>query len=316
MRRPCRLIFTYWAFFCIGAVGHSLVFAQSAGAQDNQSEDFTLTTKDGVALKISYFPSKLGKNAVPIVMLHDFKESRAVFSSLARELNSPPEEGYTSFAVITVDLRGHGESTRMAGRNGQSIELEATRLKKTDFQKMVSGDMEAVRKFLVKKNDAGELNLNKLCMLGSGMGANVAAYYAEYDWSVPPLARRKQSQDVRALILASPKWSDYGLPMRTPMKNKDVREKLSVMIVYGAQDPRASKDAKSIQKLLIKYHPDPPRDQRREKKDFFMVPLQTRLQGTKLLTDSNFNMIARLDAFLDARLSDQFFDWIERKPSN
>ena len=37
--------------------------------------------------------------------------------------------------------------------------------------------MEAVRRFLVKENDKGELNLNSLTLLGSGMGANVAAYW-------------------------------------------------------------------------------------------------------------------------------------------
>ena len=66
---------------------------------------------------------------------------------------------------------------------------------------MAALDMEAVRKFLVDKNDAGELNLNKLCLVGSGMGASVAANWAVQDWSAPPLAVGKQGQDVKALVL-------------------------------------------------------------------------------------------------------------------
>lgn len=309
MRCPSPLFFTICGLLCGCAIGQTMALAQPA----TKSQDISLETKDGVALKATYYPSKLGQEAVPVVMLHDYKESRAVFSSLARELNSPPEEGYTSYAILTVDLRGHGDSTRMAGRNGQTREFDVDRLKTQDFRNMVLQDMEAVRKFLVKKNDEGELNLNKLCLLGSGMGANVATNYAAYDWSVPTLAQRKQGQDVKALILTSPKWNANGLPMIRPLKHRDVREKLSVMIVYGEQDPRASKDAKMIHKMLAKFHPDPPRDQRREKQDLFMIPLPTRLQGTKLLTDPNFNMLGRLDAFLDARLSVQAFEWVQRK---
>ena len=294
----------------------TLAHAQRSGSQANESEDVTLETKDGVSLKITYFPSKEGKEAVPVVMLHDYKENRALYSSLARELSQPPEEDFTSYAVVTVDLRGHGGSTRIVGRNGQSFELEAERLKAADFRAMVLSDMEAVRKFLVQKNDAAELNLNKLCIVGAGLGANVATTYAAFDWSVPQLPQRKQGRDVKALILSSPKWSDYGLSMMRPLKHKLVREKISVMIVYGAQDSRATKDAKSVHRLLAKFHPEPPRDQRREKQDLFLIGLQTRLQGTKLLTDTNFNMLDRVDGFLDARLTVQPFDWIQRISSN
>jgi len=316
MRRSSRLLLAVLGLFCGSALNLAMVVAQSAASSKGISEDVTLSTKDGVDLGATYYPSSLGKQAVPVIMLHDFKESRAVFSTLARDLSAPPEQGYTSYAVLTVDLRGHGDSTRMIGRNGQSRELEAERLKAADYRNMVLRDMEAVRKFLVEKNDAGALNLNKLCVLGSGMGAVVASNYAQYDWSVPQLAQRKQGQDVKALILSSPKWKYNGLSMMQPLKHVDVREKLSFMIVYGEQDPRASKDVRSIHKLLEKFHPEPPRDQRREKQDLFVIPLPTRLQGTKLLTDPNFNMLGRLDAFLDARLMDQDFEWVQRRSSN
>ena len=44
-------------------------------------------------------------------MLHDFKESRTVFNGLAAALQAPADQDRDSRAVITVDLRGHGEST-------------------------------------------------------------------------------------------------------------------------------------------------------------------------------------------------------------
>ncbi len=319
MRRPHPQFFMVLGILCGYAYSDSIALAQPYGSRANQPQEISLNTKDGVTLKATYYPSNLGQEAVPIVMLHDHEESRAVFDSLARELQNPSQEGYSSYAVLTVDLRGHGESTRMTTPNGQTRTLEADRLKKADFSNMVYRDMEAVRKFLLKENDAGKLNLNKLCLIGSGMGANVAAAYAAYDWDVPQLAQRKQGQDVKALILASPKWSAYGLAMREPLRQADVREKLSIMLVVGSQAARAEKDANRVYKLLLKYHDDPNKirpDQRQEKQDLFLISLPTRLQGTKLLTDPNFNMLNLIHTFLDARLMSQSFEWIPRKANN
>ncbi len=283
-------------------------------AQTNDTENVKLKTKDGVKLGATYYPSNLGRQAVPIVMLHDHKESRAVFNALARELQNPTTEDLQSHAVLTVDLRGHGESTLQVSLNGRSRELEAARLRPADYQAMVLRDMEAVRRFLRQKNDAEQLNLNKLCLLGSGMGANVAALYAAYDWSVPPLARVKQGQDVKALILASPRRSFRGLSIMAALKQRDVRQLLSVLIVYGAEDATAAKDSKSIHKLLSKYHKMPPPDQRREKQDLFLFPLRTSLQGTRLFTNPDFAILPKLDMFIEARLSQQDFEWTKRVP--
>ena len=296
------LALAFWTVFYTAAVQ-----AQRSGAP----EELKLTTKDGVKLAVTYYPSRLGKEAVPVVMLHDFKESRTVFNGLARALQAPSEGG-DSRAVITVDLRGHGESTVQMGAGGRTRDLEAARLRPVDFQDMVAQDMEAVRRFLVEKNDRGELNLNMLCLLGSGMGASVATYWAAADWDAPRLATLKQGQDVKALILASPEWSFRGLPLLRPLRQPDVRETLSFLIVYGAQDSRAKKDAKLINKNLAKYHPEPPRDKMKELKSLFLIDLATKLQGTKLLTSREFDMLPTIDAFLDARITQKHFEWESR----
>ncbi len=280
------------------------------------SEEVKLTTKDGVLLKATYYPSTLGKEAVPIVMLHDLKESRKVFNGLAQVLQNPADAERPSHAILTIDLRGHGESTTQKNRRGGTQELEASKLGKNDFRNMVLFDMEAVRKFLVKKNDLGELNLNKLCLLGTGLGANVATSWSAVDWSSPRLANRKQGQDVKALILVSPKWSHRGLPLLKPLRQPDVREKVSMLIIYGKQDRKATKDAFTIHKNLEKYHPVPPREERREKQDLFLVGRPTSLQGTRLVANPEFGTLPIVEQFLDARLSQQEFDWIQRRKPN
>ena len=306
----CLLVFLV-AWNCWQAA-HVVAQGRRSG-RDSNSESVSLDTKDGVRLKASYYPSELGKDAVPIVMLHDFKESRTVFEGLAQALQNPPSGESASHAVLTVDLRGHGESTQVQGRGGQSLELEASRLDKQDFRNMVLYDMEAVRKFLVSKNDQGELNLNKLCLMGSGLGANVAVSWAAVDWSTPQLASRKQGQDVKGLILVSPEWSHRGLPLLKPLRHPGVRQRISMMIIYGAQDRKATKSAETVHKNLVRYHPDPPPEEGPEAKDLVLVSRPTALQGTRLLTDPTFGVLPAVDFFLDARLSQQDFEWVSRR---
>src|SRR4051812_22438234 len=88
------------------------------------AEVVSLTTRDGVQLKISYFPgtarkgSPQAKQTTPVVFVHDFKGSRAVFANLIGKLQATgkdKEEGdRPSFAAVTVDMRAHGESTKLA----------------------------------------------------------------------------------------------------------------------------------------------------------------------------------------------------------
>ena len=98
---------------------------------------------------------------------------------------------------MIVDLRAHGESTKQLVGDGGVVDLDPAKLWKEGLVAMSTLDMEAIRDFLVDKNDAGELNLNKLCMVGSGMGASVAVNWAANDWAAPPLAVGKQGQDVK-----------------------------------------------------------------------------------------------------------------------
>ncbi len=287
-----------------------------SGRSDSEPEEVTLTTKDGVKIKASYYASDLRKDAVPVVMLHDYKESRAVFNRFAESLQSSPDGSRPSHAVLTVDLRGHGESTTVQRPNGQTIEIDVTRLGKQDFRNMVRYDMEAVRKLLVKKNDAGELNLNKLCLLGSGMGANVATAWSAVDWSAPRLANRKQGQDVKGLVLVSPDWGYHGLPMLKPLRHPGVSQAISMLIIYGKEDRKSEKSAETIFKNLERFHPEPPPERRREEKDLFMVGLNTSLKGTRLLADPNFRMLPAVEQFLDTRLSQQDYEWIERRLSD
>ena len=300
---------------CFTAVCGGNLFAQGSArpVRPAPPEEVSLTTKDNVRLAATYYRSNAGRDAVPIVMLHDYKESRAIFDGLAGALQAPTDPRVKSHAVLTVDLRGHGGSTLAVDLNGQRVEIDAARLQPADFEDMVRFDMEAVRSFLVERNDLQELNLNKLCLLGGGMGANVAMIWSAVDWATPPLAQRKQGQDVKALVLASPNWRQKGLLLVDALKDPNVQSELSVMLVYGSEDSKAKKSAETVYKNLQRFHPEPPIERIAELKDLFDYPLPTTLQGTKLLIDPQFKMLVNLDNFIKARLVDQPYEWVQRK---
>jgi pimeloyl-ACP methyl ester carboxylesterase len=300
------------ALMLLGLLNSDSFFLQGL-ARGAAPENVMITTKDNVRLGATYFPSTLGRDAVPIVILHGYKEGRTAFNSLARALQTPEDPRLASHAVLTVDLRGHGSSTTAVDPGGLTYTLDASKLEPLDFEDMVRLDMEAVRKFLVEKNDAQQLNLNKLCLIGTGMGANVALIWAAVDWDAPPLANRKQGQDVKGLILVSPIWRQKGLPLVDSLRHPDVTSTISTMLIYGSEDSNASEDAQNVYKNFERNHPAPPIDKIREEKDLFEIAVPTTLQGSKLLTEARFDMLPRIHLFLKTRLSDQRYEWVERR---
>jgi pimeloyl-ACP methyl ester carboxylesterase len=277
-----------WLAMIVGLWAARVCCAQTPPAP----EVVSLATRDGVQLKITYFASTRSKGSAqakqvaPVVLLHDYKETRNVLAPFAGRLQAPGENepDRPSFAVITVDLRAHGDSTKQLRPDGFQIDLDAARLNKNGMLAMASLDMEAVRGFLVVKNDAGELNLNKLCLLGAGMGAGVAANWAAQDWAAPPLAVGKQGQDVKVLVLVSPRWSFKGLSMHGPMQFPLLKQSVAWMLIYGKEDARVKADVNRIEKLLEPFHRraadaatgQPPR--------LVVIDWPSKLQGTTLLT--------------------------------
>jgi pimeloyl-ACP methyl ester carboxylesterase len=242
-----------------------------------------------VQLRLTYFPSTQrkgtdeAKQVTPVLMLHDQKETRAVFNSLAQRLSAMGggKDKGPAFAVLMADLRGHGESTKQALPTGASLTIDTSKLNKQVLAGMATFDMEALRSFLIEKNDAGELNLNKLSIIGAGMGASVAANWALQDWAAPPLAIGKQGQDVKALVLISPRWSFNGLSFQAPMKFRPLKQNVAWMLMYGSQDRKVQADIERIEKQLERFHP--PAAAGQPPSDLQVVAVPSKLQGGTLL---------------------------------
>jgi len=267
-------------------------------------EDLNLTTDDGVQLRATFYPGTKGKDTVPVILLHMWKGDRNDFKQLAPYLQS------LGHAVLVPDLRGHGESTQVKGMN-RPLEADSMPLRMVD--RMVADDMETLKRFLMAKHNAGELNIEKLCLVGAELGASVALDYARLDWSWPPLATGKQGQDVRALVLISPQWSSHGLSLKAATAHPAVTSELSVYIVVGKKNSRLVRDAKRLHKIFERFHPEPPKEERAEKQDLFISELPTSLQGTKMLGVQSLQLERRIAQFIHLRLVNQTIPWKSRE---
>ena len=160
-RRGLRAAFTtaILAAGVLGATGPARA-QQVEEDRPRTRESTAVQTADGVTLALDYYPAgteqRPNREAIPVVLLHSWKGSRVELSGLAQNLHS-----IGGHAVIVPDLRGHGAST--SKRAGQrTTALDAARLSAQDFKDMTYHDVIALKNFLWEKNNAGELNIDKL----------------------------------------------------------------------------------------------------------------------------------------------------------
>jgi pimeloyl-ACP methyl ester carboxylesterase len=287
-----------------------------------EPEELELSTPDGLLLAMTYYAAVnrdaiergKGKKVVPVVLLHGLKQSRRDFSILAKGLQA---HGY---AVIVPDLRGHGESTRRKGASRDDT-LDATKMPPAQFSAMVTEDMKAIRDFLWEKNNAGELNIDKLCVVGTEMGASVALGLAAFDAigygsGQAYYGPRKLGRFVKAIVLISPRWSVPGLPLANVMKVPAVQSDIAIMILVGKTEVKSLRDAKQIYNKFEPWHSDASGETKAEDKTLILGKLDTNLQGIKLL-DPKFGVQDYITDFVDRRLikSDAAREWTwkERK---
>ena len=180
-------------------------------------EDVTFRTKDQKLLAGTYYASNQGKEAPVVVLLHMKGGNRLVWRILAPKLQ---QQG---FAVITVDLRGHGQSKggssttakkkatkKKSKGKSKRRNVEDVNLRPQDYHAMVRLDLEAVKKFIYEQHQEQKLNMRKMGIVAAGMSSAVAVNFAARDWNKEPYedglgsARTPRGQDVRALVLLSP----------------------------------------------------------------------------------------------------------------
>jgi len=166
-----------------------------------------------------------------------------------------------------------------------------------------------LKSFLIKKNNAEELNLEKLCLVGSEMGATVAMNWALLDWSWPQYPGVKQGQHVKAIVMLSPERNFRGIGMQDALRNPLLNQFVSIYIMVGSEDSKMYNQAEGIHASLAKLHPEPADAQAERDKTLFFKEFETKLQGTRLFTLRNLGIEQRIARFIELRLVNKDYPW-------
>ncbi|MSR57283.1 MAG: alpha/beta fold hydrolase [Planctomycetaceae bacterium] len=320
---------------CFAAVGLALLCGlwgppvnDSRAAQKDKKSDEpavaperkSLQTKDRGAIHITYYRSNAGKNSPVVVLLHMSDGNRLLWEGTNGFAELLQHE---DFAVVTVDLRHHGESkaggATAGGNANQGHDKKKAgkvaagpELKPADYKAMVEYDMAAVKNFIYEEHQAGNLNMNKLGIVGPEMGASVAFEYAAVDWNKSPHNdgqpgfQTPRGQDVRALVLISPQTSFQGLKISKIVKElRDPRRGIAFLVCFSKDDPDDKGQAQVIFDQLKVRAED---DKRMYKYDF-----DGKLRGTQLLGSRGGKFEQTMLAFFNEHLKKLDSPWRDRE---
>lgn len=184
-------------------------------------EEITFMTADGVKIAGNYFrPEK--EHSPVFLLLHMMPSTKESWNSFASLLNK------NGFAVLAIDLRGHGKS----------IEKNGTRLDYKEFEdsdhRESMKDIAAAKEFLAKQKN---IDIKRMAMAGASIGANLSLWQASMD------------KDIKLLILLSAGLNYRGI----------IAERLAPAYsgpVYLLASEGDANAARSSRELITVFHGD------------------------------------------------------------
>jgi len=230
--------------------------ARPAGAE--RPRELRLQTSDGVPLAAWYY--RIPKDADPratVILLHDLGGSHTSVEPLAKALQA------AGCAVVAPDLRGHGASLIRGSSDKEAWKL----LKPRDFEAMAAsvggrirkqadarGDVETVSEWIGEQRERpdGEKEFPAaLYVVGSGLGATVAAAWAAADAAWPDVVTGPQGRRVSGVVLVSPGMTTKGFALAPILARDPFNRDLHVLILAGAGD----RDAMKAFDMLKRFRP-------------------------------------------------------------
>jgi alpha-beta hydrolase superfamily lysophospholipase len=190
-----------------------------------------LIAPDNVALAASYYPAKQGTLAPVVLLVHQKDRSSKDFDEPVNDLKGQGLAEHLQglgYAVLTFDLRGHGANQRRA-------------LSPRDWERMVI-DVQTAYRFLLDRNNRGELNLSKFGVLGVGEGANLVAAWATLPGAAVSVEERPS--DLGALLLVSPVADGSGLTLGEAVRRTVTR--FPTLIMVGDRDALSADPVKTV----------------------------------------------------------------------
>ncbi len=239
------MLLTAGLLACLGSASAWAQAPTRPGAKQERPFDVVaIETRDGVRLRAAFFASDKGKDAVPVLIVHEWGGQASTYLPLGLALQK------AGCAVLIPDLRGHGGSTTYPLPGGETKEFDIGSMGPLDVKAMLAQDMESCKAFLKEKNDKEELNLNALTLIGIKEGCVLVMEWAVSDWNFPSIGSRKQGQDVKGLVLISPEQIHKGFRVEKAFRDRFVW-RLPTLIIAGKESPEADA-ADTIYRRLVK----------------------------------------------------------------
>ena len=301
------VIMTFWLSTTV------LVGQESKKKEIENPETVVLVTKDNVELRAEWFPGKPDKTTVPVILIHDWAGNRKDLYALADFLHR--EKG---FSVIVPDLRGHGQSI---SRKNSDKEIKAQDFRKNDFIGILE-DIEACKRFLVAKNNLGEVNIDLLVIGVVGKMSPFAVGYTLRDWQWPPLAGVKQGQDVKAVVMISPekrfKSASMTPAFRIPLISGKNAEPIPMFLTCWKGHSLTSREGQSIYSTLIGSRREDaaaiPDDEKWKQLTVIKREYNSKSSGKRLVEEKSKLISGDIGLFIEKKVADRKdeFRWQDR----
>ncbi|HLD05467.1 MAG TPA: alpha/beta fold hydrolase [Candidatus Nanoarchaeia archaeon] len=167
----------------VGRTGLNCEFEPCSSTTSLAPQTLVLETQDGAILTGTLYPSNEQK---AIVLLHMLGKNRQSWQSFAHTLQE------TGYAVLAIDLRGHGESIL---QNNQRIHYESF---DADRFNDMTYDVKAARDYFQNKI---------VYIVGASIGANLALKYAAQDPNVQKIVLLSPGLDYRGVNIEQEPYS-------------------------------------------------------------------------------------------------------------
>jgi pimeloyl-ACP methyl ester carboxylesterase len=221
------LIFIVMAITTLVSSSNIMCLAGATYAQsqiNNSGQKVSFLTDDGVLIVGSYYsPSSSHQTtSKAVILLHMLSRNRNDWNTFASTLSNRSN----GFTVLSIDLRGHGDSIN---QNGNTISFQSF-VCCADFNKMIL-DIKAAKHFLVTQKNIPH---NNIAIVGASIGANVGLKYAASDPSI------------KAVVLLSP-----GLDYKGVTTSDSIRKYTNpIYIVTAGRDAIAGNDPQTLCNMI------------------------------------------------------------------
>jgi pimeloyl-ACP methyl ester carboxylesterase len=282
--------------------------------KDDLSKRVTFKAADSAELSGTFYANPSGKRDACVLLLHNFDHKKGGNSHqdgwdhLAEELRK------AGYAVLSFDFRGFGDSKSVGkefwnvARNPHNGVLKGARLARPpetidqkDFPSFyypnLVNDVAAARAYLERLNDAREINLSNLILIGAGEGSLIGQLWLATEWrrrrQVPGIAFQldegAEGRDVAGIVhlTISPTLAGRSLagPLRSWVVEVGAEHRTPTYFLYGDKDDRG----RDVARKLLNEIKNPPGAIRKPEQLEFTAEKAieaTELTGSQLLQHS------------------------------